>query len=449
MKTRKYVSTHMSVFALIFILALTVGFMAGCSVFEPSPTPEVERGSATIPAGTDTPQPTEPPEPTPTEEPVPTTVRIWHAWDEPYVPALVEIITMFQENNPNIYFDVLYIPRENLLTRYIEEARAGGGPSILLGPAEWGPQLFEQNLIDDLGSKFSSDFYARFNPAALGQMEIQGSTIGLPYQIEGVVLLRNQAIIPEAPDSFGDLVNLAKSFTQGETIGAILERSFFFSGGHLLGIGGNLMDDNGYPAFNDPKGIEWVNMLIDFDSVGPTTLLSDSDLDLFLESRVGFIIDGTWNVDQIAEAIGPENLVIDPWPSYANGFLSGFVQGEDIFLSTQVDEYNLEPTLSFIDYFSSTEAQTALASVGMIPAVVDLQLIGDISQRRLTQIMKALEGGAIYPVLPEMESYIGPMDIAIRSVFELGTSPDIALDTAEEAILAELERLLVTSTPTP
>lgn len=434
---------------MLNLLALALWLLAGCSLFEPSPAPDVEGGTAATPEVTDTPQPTETPAPTPTEDVLPKTVRIWHAWDEPYIPALVEIITNFQENNPNIYFDVLYIPRENLLARYMEETRAGGGPSLLFGPAEWGPLLYDQGLIDDLATKFPSDFFTRFNPAALGQMRVDQATIGLPYQIQGVVLMRNQAIIPEAPDSFGDLVNLAKSFTQGETIGAILERSFFFSGGHLEGIGGRIMDDKGEPLFNDSKGIEWVNMLIDFESVGPTSLLSDSDLDLFLENRVGIIVEGTWSIDLITEAIGAENLVIDIWPSYANGFLSGFVQGEDVFLSTQVNEESVEAALMFMEYLSSTESQTILANSGMIPAITDIQLVGDITQRRLTQIIKALEGGVAYPVLPEIDLYNGPLDLALRSVFELGTDPETALEAAEQTILAELERIRATVTPTP
>ena len=378
------------------------------------------------------------------------TVTVWHSWDEPYLPALVQIIANFQAIYPHVLFDVLYIPRENLLERYMLEAQEGsGGPSILLGPADWGPPLYDEGLLFDLTELAEQDLLRTFNPAALRQMQYHDALIGLPYSIQGVVLYRNRDIIPESPDTFDDLVSLARSFTQGEVIGADLERGFFFSGGHLNGIGGELMDENGDPAFNDETGVAWVNMLIEFELAGPTEYLSNRDLDLFMEGRVGFIIDGTWNMDSILEVLGSESIVIDPWPAYHDGFLAGYVQGDDLFMNGQVNEGERDAVWNFMSYFVSPDAQSILADVGLIPAVTGLQLVGDPTDRQLTQAMTALVGGAAYPAVPEMGVYTGPMDIALRSVFENGVNPADALQAAERAILAALDAIRTAPTPVP
>lgn len=423
-------------------------FLTSCSQSSPPPALEDEMGTAT-PTVDATVFPTSTPTVTPTDADTQKTIRIWHAWDEPLVPALVEIISNFQEINPNVHFDVLYIPGENLLERYIEESRAGAGPSLLLGPAEWGAILYDEGLIDNLDDKFGVDVFERFNPAALNQMRYKDAIMGLPYQIDGVVMFRNGNIIPESADTFDELVSLAQSFSQGEIIGAVLDRGFFFSGGHLDGVGGSLMDEDGNPAFNDPRGVEWVNLLINFELVGPTTYLSERDQELFQGGSIGIIIDGTWNMELHAEAIGKENLMIDPWPVYGDGSLSGYVQAEDLFLNSQLGANNLDVTLEFMQYFSSTDAQTILAGAGMIPAVTDLQLVGDINQRHTTQAMIALAGGSAYPALPEMTVYLAPMDVALRSVFDLGVAPEIALQTAEDTIIIELENFRAARTPTP
>ena len=377
------------------------------------------------------------------------TVTIWHSWDEPFVDVLVQIIANFKQIYPEVHFDVLYISMENLLDRYIQEASSGGGPGILLGPAEWGPMLFDSGLISDLSGMAEEDLLLSFNPAALEQVTYQGAIIGLPYNIQGVVLYRNREIIPESPDTFEDLVSLAKSSTQGDVIGADLERGFFFSGGHLNGIGGELMDNNGDPAFNDEYGVAWMDMLVDFERAGATEYQSDRDLELFTEGRVGFIIDGTWNMEALVEALGPDTLAVDPWPAYNEGYLAGYVQGEDQFMNTNVSEENLDSVWNFMSYFVSPDAQTLLADVGLLPAITGLQLLGELTGRQLTQAMIALAGGTAYPPVPEMAAYLAPMDIALRSVFENGTFPQEALDAAENAVQASLDAMRGGPTPVP
>jgi hypothetical protein len=50
--------------------------------------------------------------------------------------------------------------------------------------------------------------------------------------------------------------------------------------------------------------------------------------------------------------------------------------------------------------------------------------------------MLALVDGATYPVIPEMATYSSQLDIALKSIFEGGVPPNVALQRAEEAILA-------------
>jgi arabinogalactan oligomer/maltooligosaccharide transport system substrate-binding protein len=304
-------------------------------------------------------------------------------------------------------------------------------------------------LISDVNGLFSGELLARFSPPALEQGQYKSAQLGLPNSLQGVVIYRNRSIIPESADTFDDLLSLAASFTEGDTIGAVLERGFFYSGGHLDGIGGSLLGDDGLPEFNDVKGIEWVNLLQDFELSGATTYLSDRDLELFREGRVGIVIDGTWNLNDLAEAVGEQDLVIDPWPTYGDDALSGYVQSEHVFLNPNISDHNLDATLLFVEYFSSPEAQTILAGVGFIPAVTDLQLTGEASQRHLTQAMIALAGGSGYPVVPEMSIYPAYMDQALRSIFELGAVPQDALNAAEEAILQEIEQMQETQETQP
>jgi ABC-type glycerol-3-phosphate transport system substrate-binding protein len=227
----------------------------------------------------------------------------------------------------------------------------------------------------------------------------------------------------------------------------MLERSFYYSGGHLEGIGGQLMDAQGKPAFNNAKGLEWIELLREFEKAGPTNYFTDQDLDYFKLGRIGWVIDGTWSLDDLAEAIGQDKLAIDPWPTYLDGRLSGYVTAENLYLNPQISGSELLAAQRFIEYFLSPDAQNRLAEVGRIPAASGASLADPVRGPLLGQAMAALSGGTTYPVVPEMTLYNINMDIALKSIFDEGVPPEEALETAEQAILAGMAQGQATPTP--
>jgi len=385
--------------------------------------------------------------PSPTELIIQGTISIWHSWDEKDRVALDLIIRGFSEIYPDVFFDVLYIPSEDIQSRYEVETREGTGPTLLLGPAEWGPQLFDTGMIKDLKEILPDSLLTSINKPALEASKYRDTLIGLPYAIQGVVLFRNKDIATLSPSSFEELVILAQSSTQGEDIGAILERSFVFSGAHLNGIGGQWMDSDGLPVFNNQRGLAWIALLEQFEEAGPTNFLTDQDVEYFKSGRVGWIIDGTWNIQSLADAIGSDKLAIDPWPSCDEGFLSGYVLPENIYLSRQTSNDSLEAVRKFIEYCLSPQAQSKMIEVGRIPSINDLQMTDQNGNSLIAQAMTALAGGTAYPILPEISTYNINIDIALRTIFEEGIQPEQALQDAETTIFENVQPSQPTSTP--
>jgi arabinogalactan oligomer/maltooligosaccharide transport system substrate-binding protein len=426
---------------LLLIALLTTGCSGGATPSAAQPTPEAGKP----PTPTSTLLPTL--APTPTETVVRGVVSIWHSWEEDRVPALVQIIATFQQTYPNVQFDVLYVPSEDLQARFETEVREGGGPTLLLGPAEWGPPLFDAGLTADLSDTFHEDIWGALNEPAVEGARYQDSLVGIPYAIQGVVLYRNIDIITLNPATFDELVTLAQASTQGEVIGAILERSFFYSGAHLQGIGGQLMDTNYQPTFNDPFGLAWVKLLKRFEEAGPPNFFSDDDLLRFKEGTVGWIIDGTWNMRSLAEALGPEKLAIDPWPTYEDGHLSGYVMAQNIYLNAGTTGDDLLATEKFIEHLISPSSQAYLGEAGFIPAAKAVQLKDPSYGPLIEQAITALADGAAYPAIPVMTYYNLNMDIALRSVFEEGAEPAEALQSAAQAIMEAIQQGEATQTP--
>jgi len=367
-------------------------------------------------------------------------VTIWQAWKEAEITSLNEVIAAFQAANPDVTFDVLYVPFDDLRGKFETAAATGGGPSVLIGASDWGPALFDAELVGDVLPFTNAPFLAGLNEAALGAVKYKGALIGLPETIKGVVLFRNKAIIPNAPATWDDLVAAAKPATAGDVVGTDLERGFFFSAAHLNGMGGQLMDNKGNPMFNNEKGVAWVNFLKSFSDVGPAEYYTDNDVNLFKAGKAGFIIDGTWNMSALADAatgIG-DNLAIDPWPTVGeNGHLSGYVQTENIYMGANATGDDQKAAWAFMQFFVSPDAQAMLANIGHIPAAVDVK----ITDALMLQAVEAFKLGTAFPVIPEMGSYWGPMDTALKAVFDEGADPVTALETAYNTIKAAVDEM--------
>lgn len=398
-----------------------------------------------------TPKPTEltpQPQPTPSATVVAGTVSIWHAWDESKIPALATIIKAFQQVNPDVYFDVTYISENDLKNFFVTETANGDGPCLLLGPATWGEELHEAGVINDLSGMVETPLLNTINGAALKASYMEDKLIGLPYSLEGVVLYRNKDIATLNADSMQELVSLAQTSTQGEIVGAYLERSFYFSSAHLESLGGTLLDENQLPAFNSPEGLEWIELLQMFEQAGPTSFQTDEDLQAFRDGKVGWIIDGTWNLPSLVDALGPEKLAIDPWPTYGSGRLSGYISSENIYMNSQLDEQQKLASLKFMEFMLSSTAQALLGDIGQIPTASGVNLTNPVTGSLLMQAMSALANGTLYPQTPYLSVYEVQINIALQSIFQ-GSSPSAALQIAQDDIENELQQYKLTATPTP
>ena len=432
------------------ILSIIVTVMAfalvACDVLSPPATAQLADNKATL-----LPTATGSILATPTSEVFSSTISIWHSWNDEQLPALLSQIAVFQEEYPGVQFDVTYIPSIDLRASYEQAALNGHAPDVLFGPAEWGAALSDQGLVADISPLVGDELIGSLNPAAFGAARYKDAITGLPVHISGNVLYRNQKIIPTAPTSLDELISIAQAASQGETFGALLDRGLFYSGGHLEGIGGQLMNPDGSPAFNGEKGLAWVQLLQEFEKAGPTEYAQENDIQLFLENRLGLMIESSHRLEDLAEAIGAENLAIDPWPIYQDGTLSGFVQSENVFLNPETLEEQQMVSWKFVQSLFTPEAQANLGKVSLIPVLLPSRLAaagveGQIDDEPLVQVMRALSGGATYPARPEMAIYTPYLDIALQSIFNGEASPEDALKTAADSIMAELA---ARSTPAP
>ncbi len=360
-------------------------------------------------------------------------VTIWHSLKDVEIEALTKVTDAFKAQYPDVTFELLFVPDDDLRNKFETAAATGTGPDILVGSDDWGPALYKAQLVADVSDLRTADVEAVVNTAGLDEGAYDGAQVGLPYNLKGVIMYRNASIIPEAPADVADLLTKAEAATSGDVYGAVIELGPFFVFGDLYGQGGQLMTAAGDPAFNSPEGLAWMNMLKDFSELGPVSINSDNDVNLFKEGKVGIIVDGTWNITPLFEAIG-EDLVIDPWPSG----MSGFVQTKYLYLNSNSAGASMDAAKAFMSFMLSDEAQTLLVTTdsGFIPVLSTVSFDDPLRSAALNTM-----GGSVpFLVIPEMGAYWGPMENAIRAVVD-GTDPAEALSAAEEAVNASVTEI--------
>jgi arabinogalactan oligomer/maltooligosaccharide transport system substrate-binding protein len=406
-------------------------------------------GQATeAPVATEAPPAEEAPAATeaPAEEAAPTlagTITIWHSLKEGEIEGMTAAADLFSAANPDVTFDQLFVPFDDLRAKYETAVASGEGPCLLIGAADWGPAMYNAELVKDVSSFAELEFLQGINQAALASVRYKDAIIGLPLGLKGVVLFRNASIVAEAPADFDDLVAKAQAATAGDVVGANLERGFFFSAGHLTGQGGQLMDTDGNPTFNDDKGIAWADLLNRFTEAGPAEYYTDNDVNLFKANAAGMIIDGTWNMNDLAAAIGEDNLQVDPWPAG----MSGYVQNDNLYMGANTTEEDQAACWGFMEYLLTPDAQAVVAenNTGFLPAALGVS----VPDRLRQQAVAAFEGGTAFPVIPEMGAYWGPMDTALKSVFDESGDPAFALAQAENSVNAAVAEIRGEVAPEP
>jgi ABC-type glycerol-3-phosphate transport system substrate-binding protein len=355
------------------------------------------------------------------------------------VEALTRIISAFQETYPEVSFYVTYIPEDELRSRYEAASYYGGGPSLLLGPATWGWAYAQTGLVADISVYASPAFLGTINPAAVDTLRLGDQLLGLPYAQKGVVLYRNTSILPQPPDTFDELITSAQSATRGGRVGAYLERESVVSSAALYGLGGSLMDAQGNPTFNSPQGLAWLDLLARYEEAGLAGMHTNRDLILFEAGKIGYIFEGTWQLDRLTGALGPEKVALDRWPKLDSGQLSGYVQTEAVFLNTNVEQKDHQAALRFMGFLMTSEVQTLLGESGFIPTVLD----ASPRDVHVNMAMSALASGAAWPLVDEqiLPIYWNALDEAINDVFVDGVPPDTALQSAYNVVVTRLEDL--------
>lgn len=407
---------------------LAIGLVAGLAL-----TACGGSGESADPSGTDAPTPstadeaaatgseTEP-DPIATGGDGPATLWV-RAADAPMDEAMVEL---WNEQNPDRTIEMVTIPDEQYVQKFIQATRSGDVPDIAVVDIANAVTLVDAGLLIDITDRVEGLDYV--DTLAKGAMDVStsdGSTYAVPHQLDVSLMFYNKSLFeqagldPEAPPTNNDeLLDAAEAITGlgNDTYG-------FYFAGNCAGCnayttlplvwanGGNLLADRGQAAtVDDPAVAEALDVLRAMWDGGmiPQSAQEDNGatwLNAFQSGTIGMQPLGAFAIG-IFGAEESLDFGVAPLPGDdgTGAFLGGDVAG------IPLDAEQSKTAWDFLEWSMTPEVQeSVVAETGHLVVRADLIDNPVTSASPLLQEANRLIATAEVPVTPEYNAlFIDP-----------------------------------------
>jgi maltose-binding protein MalE len=259
-------------------------------------------------------------------------------------------------------------------------------------------------------------------------------------------------MVPEAPQSFADLIDQAIAWTKdddqdgrNETYGLVFnQKEPFWLVPFLGGFGGWVVDDRNQPSLGGEamvQALAFLHVLKYEHKVMPREADYEVADALFKEGKAAFIINGPWSWQQYLDA--GIDLGLAPIPPLAGGgWPSPMVSAKGYSLNANARGEKRELALQLLDYLTSEEIQTEkAAAMGMIPSRKSAASKAGELHPLVGPSRAQIERGRAMPVIPEMRAIWDVLRPAFQEVMGDRLTPVEAADQMQEKVVKKIEEM--------
>lgn len=359
-------------------------------------------------------------------------------------PAWKELVKRFEAEYPNVDINYQSVPFASAQNDFKTAAESGeGAPDILRAEVAWVPEFASLGYLYSLeGTELLADA-DDFLETPMSSNVFDGQTYGVPQVTDTLALMYNKTLFEEAgieapPATWAEVEAAAQKLQKVGAEGIYINSGGYFLLPFIYGEGGDMVDTEAREiVVNSDENVAGIQVAQDLVKSGAAVKPVANDpygtmMTLFKEGKVGMIINGPWEVANIAgdPAFGGfENLGVAPVP--AGSKTSGApVGGHNWVIHSGMEESKAEAAIAFVEFMSSAESQAFIASeLGLLPtraSAYDLPEVQD--NERVAAFKAALDAAVARPWIPEGGQFFGPLDKMATEVLIQGADVRKALD---------------------
>jgi len=409
--------------------------------------PESEAPASDAPASD---APPESPAASPSPSPAPVseegTLTIWA--DEVRAPILTEVGEAFTAEF-GVPVQVHQLGFGDIRDQLQLRGPAQEGPDIIIGAHDWLGQLATNGLVAEmeLGAKADS-----FDEVALQAFTYDGVLYGMPYASEAIALYYNPDLVPEPPETWDELKEIAQQLQDDGTVeqGYVLQTGPadpYHSYPVLSGHGGYIFgrDDAGSydptdVGLDSEGGLAYA---LELDQMVKDGLLRpdvnyDVMMDLFLRGESAMFMTGPWalgdlrNPERNTEGIP---FAVAPIPTLADGEEPRPFVGVQGFMISAFAANGLQAQAFLTEYIATDEGMSQLFEADPRPPTwVPLQ--GSIDDEEVLVFAESARNGDPMPAIPEMSAVWTSWTDALNLIFTQSQEPEQAVRDAATDIRA-------------
>jgi arabinogalactan oligomer/maltooligosaccharide transport system substrate-binding protein len=374
-------------------------------------------------------------------------LTLWHSWTGAEADTLNNmVLPAWEAAYPNVAIETLAVPFDQLKNKYQTESITGGGPDLLIGPADWSGEFAVSEVIRPIGDLVDPSVLENYVGSTLDALTVDGQLYGLPESFEAVALYYNTDFVAEPPATTAEMDELAAQISADNNgVYGVAHRSgFYHSAGYLLGFGAELFDENNMSALDSPETVAFLTWLKGI-SEKPGYFVQDDDSgvnSLFQTGQAAMVIQGPWALADFQGSLGADKVRVAPIPLISDagdGPAKPFLGVKSVMMNFNTEGEQAELAARFAEWFTGPESVGMLVeNAGHLPANTAV----DIGDNEIAAAFVAQAETAIpTPTIPEMGQVWAPADDMIAKVISGDATPEEAAAEAASTINRGIEQM--------
>lgn len=372
-----------------------------------------------------------------------------------YEDVLADIVTAFEEENPNIKVNTELAAYDDYFTKLQTRLAGGNAPDVFELNYENFVQYASKGTLADLSGFIEDD--EDFDPSQLNQeafeaYQYDGKQYGMVESFSNVLTFYNKELFdeagvdyPSADWTWEDELAAAEKITNEEnnvwgTYAPTTMNEFFKIAAQN---GGQLFNDSGEPTVDTEENLEALNYMVDKVTESgvtpsPGEMSGQAPADLFKNGQLGIVHTGIWMFDAFKDTDFEWDVALEAGNTQkAHHF---FANG----LAVSADTDKQEAAYKFARFMSASDqvAELRVENSWELPAVTDEEILQPYLEQTPPENREAVFNALDTLVLPPVVENWSQINDVTNQEFEKALNGSKSTEDVLKTLQSEYENIL-------